>query len=52
MIEVSPIGVSGMLTQRGVNVLVSELLWIWLPGAICLALVVLTRRAFATESTR
>jgi inner membrane protein len=44
IIEVSPIGVSGMLTQRGVTVLVSELFWIWLPGAIALGFAVLTRR--------
>ncbi len=30
-IEVSPIGLSRFLTQRGLNVLQSELLWIWLP---------------------
>jgi inner membrane protein len=31
LIEVSPLGVSRFLTQRGVNVLASELLWLWLP---------------------
>jgi inner membrane protein len=34
MIEVSPIGAAGLFTQRGANVLLSELLWVWLPCAI------------------
>lgn len=32
-IEVSPIGISGFLTQRGLDVLFSELIWIVLPLA-------------------
>lgn len=31
VIEVSPLGISHFLTQRGVTVLVSELLWLWAP---------------------
>ena len=34
MIKVSPIGVSRFFSQRGVAVLISELLWIWLPCAL------------------
>jgi inner membrane protein len=37
-IEVSPIGISGLFSTRGVTVLGSELLWIWLP-CVLIALV-------------
>ncbi|HKW64200.1 MAG TPA: metal-dependent hydrolase [Candidatus Acidoferrum sp.] len=33
-IRVSPIGVSRFFSQRGLEVLQSELLWIWLPSAL------------------
>ena len=33
-IEVSPIGVSRFFSGRGLAVIVSELLWVWLPAAI------------------
>ena len=40
-IEVSPLGVGAFLSERGVAVLVSELVWVWLPCAalasLCLA---------------
>jgi inner membrane protein len=31
-IEVSPLGIKGFLTQRGLTVLTNELLWIWVPS--------------------
>jgi inner membrane protein len=34
-IEVSPIGVKNFLTMRGVQVVLSELMWIWLPCILC-----------------
>jgi inner membrane protein len=38
-IRVSPIGVSRFFSARGLEVLQSELLWIWLPSALLAALV-------------
>jgi inner membrane protein len=32
-VEVSPIGVAAFFSQRGLEVFVSELLWLWLPAA-------------------
>jgi inner membrane protein len=44
-IQVSPIGVSAFLSQRGLAVLVSEIKWIWVPsGIIALAAWILRRR--------
>jgi inner membrane protein len=37
-IEVSPIGAAGFLSRRGVNVLASELMFVWLPCALLAAL--------------
>lgn len=34
-IEVSPIGIAPLFSARGVKVLVSELLWVWMPAVIC-----------------
>ncbi len=46
VIEVSPIGVSRFLSDRGVTVLMSELFWVWSPAvALALTLTVLRRRA-------
>jgi inner membrane protein len=38
-VEVSPIGAAAFLGHRGLVVLASELVWIWLPGALLLGLV-------------
>jgi inner membrane protein len=43
-IEVSPIGVTRFLSARGIAVLESELVWVWLPAAGLAALLWLTRR--------
>jgi inner membrane protein len=43
-IEVSPIGLSRFLSGRGLAVLLSELLWVWLPcTALCMAIRVARR---------
>ena len=39
-IEVSPLGVREFISERGVAVLQSELVWVWLPCAIMAALLV------------
>ena len=46
-IRVSPIGVSGFFTDRGLEVVKSELLWIWLPTALLAASGWLIRRRSA-----
>ncbi|MGA2422262.1 MAG: metal-dependent hydrolase, partial [Candidatus Acidiferrum sp.] len=43
-IRVSPIGISRFFTYRGVAVIQSEMLWIWLPSAVLIALALLLRR--------
>ena len=47
-IMVSPIGVRRFFTERGLAVLQSELLWIWLPSALLAALAWLWRRRAPT----
>jgi len=42
-IRVSPIGISQFFTHRGLAVLQSELLWIWLPSALLIAAALLLR---------
>ncbi|HEX8354410.1 MAG TPA: metal-dependent hydrolase [Pyrinomonadaceae bacterium] len=44
-VEVSPIGVGEFFGARGLAVILSELLWVWLPAGLCLALVIIFRRA-------
>lgn len=34
-IEVSPIGIGGFFSRRGLKVILSELRWVWLPSGIC-----------------
>lgn len=43
-IKVSPIGISGLLSYRGVAVLLSELRWVWLPSSAFFAMGQLLRR--------
>jgi inner membrane protein len=43
-IEVSPIGVTRFLSERGVTVLLSELKWVWLPCLLVAAGLVFARR--------
>ncbi|MCE1227265.1 MAG: metal-dependent hydrolase [Geobacteraceae bacterium] len=44
VIKVSPFGVSRFLSPRGLAVLKSELLWVWLPSGIAMLGMVITRR--------
>jgi inner membrane protein len=44
-VEVSPIGIRGFFTERGLDVLKSEILWIWIPSAAWMILFWLSRRA-------
>jgi inner membrane protein len=46
-IEVSPIGVTRFFTARGVAVLRSELVYVWLPCALAVLAVLLVRRGFS-----
>jgi len=43
MIEVSPIGI-GFFSERGVQVLLSELVWVWLPCALVAAMLFAVRK--------
>ena len=43
-IEVSPLGVRAFFTARGVRVLASELVWVWLPSALFAAATLWLRR--------
>lgn len=47
VIEVAPLSVSRLLSQRGVSVLVSELMWVWLPCALVSGALALCRTRFA-----
>lgn len=42
-IRVSPIGVSRFFTSRGLSVLESELIWIWIPSALLVVVALLMR---------
>lgn len=43
-VEVSPIGPSSFFGRRGLEVIASELLWVWLPCALLAAAVLIWRR--------
>lgn len=47
-IHVSPIGVAPFLSSRGLEVLRSELLWIWTPAAVLALVAAAGRRVFGT----
>jgi inner membrane protein len=44
-IEVSPLGLDGFLSRRGIEVLKSELIWVWLPAMAVGAVIRVIRRA-------
>jgi inner membrane protein len=44
-IEVSPIGISRFFSSRGAEVLLNEMLWIWLPAAVAIVSTWAVRRA-------
>lgn len=43
-IQVSPIGIRNFLSQRGIDVIVSELKWVWLPASVLSATVYASKR--------
>jgi inner membrane protein len=43
-LRVSPIGVSRFLTRRGVDVMLSEMLWVWLPALVAVAATLTCRK--------
>lgn len=43
-IEVSPLGVGRFLSARGVQVIISEIKWIWIPSALLVAMVMVYQR--------
>ena len=47
VIEVSPIGVATFFSERGLLVLKSEFLWIWLPAIVAGMVMLLIRRALS-----
>lgn len=51
-IQVSPIGFARFFSDRGLAVLQSELLWIWLPSALLIAMAWLVRRQNACPAER
>ncbi len=50
-IEVSPLSIRGFASERGLAVLGSELLWVWLPAAVVCATLCLARRGDASLRT-
>ena len=46
-IEVSPIGVRAFFSEWGMRVIVSEMLWLWLPAGLVLAVAATVRRVAA-----
>jgi inner membrane protein len=49
-IQVSPIGIGSFFSERGLAVIRSELLWVWLPSALALAAAWLWRRRAVDSS--
>lgn len=49
-IRVAPIGITRFFTERGLEVLRSELLWVWLPAAALIAGAWVYRTALSTRS--
>lgn len=43
-IEVSPIGLEPFFSSRGLQVIISEIEWIWIPSALLVTLVAISRR--------
>ncbi len=50
-IAVSPLGV-GFFSSRGFGVLLSEVIWVWLPSLLFFACALLLRRRSATQTSR
>jgi inner membrane protein len=52
VIEVSPIGIASFFSQRGVEVLASELKWVWLPAILLGIVLYVTRRTHQNTAPR
>ncbi len=52
VIEVAPLSASRLFSQRGVFVLLSEVLWVWLPSALVTAALAVYRAHIALTSVR
>jgi len=52
VIEVSPLSLRGMMSARGIDVLRSELQWVWLPAALVFAGLFSLRRSRQNSGTR
>jgi inner membrane protein len=50
-LQVSPIGVGAFFSEWGLAVILSELLWVWLPAGLCVALVLIFRRGRRPEAS-
>jgi inner membrane protein len=44
-IEVSPLGITRFFSERGVEVILSELVWVWLPAVVLAAALCVCRKA-------
>jgi inner membrane protein len=51
-LEVSPIGLGEFFGEWGLVVIRSELLWVWLPASLCVALVIIFRRRTPPTTAR
>ena len=51
VIEVSPLGLRRLAGEKGLAVLQSELLWVWLPAALACVFLVLLRRLRPNRSS-
>jgi inner membrane protein len=51
-IVVSPISVTRFFSERGLAVLQSELLWIWIPAGLLAVLMLVLRRGFAMQRNK
>ena len=51
-LRVSPIGVGAFFSEWGLAVVLSELLWVWLPASLCLAVWTIFRRLTRPELPR
>ena len=51
MIEVSPIGIAPFFSARGAEVLLSEIVWVWLPCAVIALALALVRARVRPNST-
>lgn len=51
-LRVSPIGVGAFFSEWGLAVVLSELLWVWLPVSLCVGLVLIFRRKMRPEAFR